>query len=206
MAIRGWLGPHDLPSVTPASEAVPIQRLSQAGQMGDIGLFIDERVKAASSFLVRATDSTSAGIRWTSSEILTTSPVKSVIISRAPFPDSAAAAPRAAEDSLKRGWIVIVARDRDNRVLSLHDLIGGRTRTECRTGRTIEKFIIGVPLTSEFSGAGVFDLDGSLSGFVIQCADSSRVAVPLSEVTRLLSDSAAAQADTSAKTGQPPGA
>jgi hypothetical protein len=185
--VRQKLIAPDAPKTTPPSEAFALQRLAQEGQLEEIAAYIDDRVKAVAPFVVRI-DGGASGIRWTRPDsVISTSATRPVVLIPIAASDTSRALMPAIADSLGADWLLLVARDGENRVVSAEGIAGGRTTMRCGP-RTIEKLVIGFSIMPEFAGAGVFDLGGHLRGMVVSCSDSAYAAVPVTEIARLLSD------------------
>jgi hypothetical protein len=103
--------------------------------------------------------------------------------------------------------VLVVGRDPGERIVSWYGMSGGRSYGRCGP-RIVEKYVLGLPLTPELAGAGVFDLAGKLRGMVVDCGDGY-AAVTGSEVRRLLADTTFiapidASADTTSDEGPAP--
>ena len=171
----------------PPSEASALQRLSQENQLRGMSTFINERVAAVSAFVVRIPALDASGIRWGNRDTVVTTAFGRPVVSLQTFGTDTLRAPFALEtDSVRRDWMLIVARDAGERVISWYGISGGRATSRCGQ-LVLDKFVLGFPIAPEFAGGGVFDLLGRARGMVVNCGDSF-AAIPASEVIRLLSD------------------
>jgi len=182
---RSWLTPTETPStVAPPSQATAMQQLSMEGQMRRTATFVAERVAATAPSVAYVPTSGASGVRWTRDTVLT---VDSATIVRAlvePAPDSALRLPTIAPDSVRRDWLLIVARDSANHILSTTSLAGGRSSVDCG-GRPVESYVLGAPLDERFAGGGIFNVAGEMLGMATWCGGRLR-ALPVSELRRLL--------------------
>jgi hypothetical protein len=181
---RRLLEPAEAPSTAPPSQATALQQLSMAGQLRRTAAFVAERAAEAAPFVVFEPASGASGVRLSGDTVLTTdfaTVVRAVTDSAA---DSLRRVPRIAPDSLRRDWLLIVARDPSNKLLSTSALSGGRSSTDC-AGRAVETYVLGALLDERFAGGGVFSVDGELLGMAAWCGGRVR-AVPALELRRLL--------------------
>ncbi|MEO5903013.1 MAG: hypothetical protein ABIQ55_03285 [Gemmatimonadaceae bacterium] len=198
--------PDDAPASTPVSEASALEQLSHENQLNDIATFINERIDASSAFVVRITDSTAAGVAWTTPDTLITT-AADLLVRKVQRPAFDSTSVRTAIDttSLAKGWLVVVGRDAGNRVVSWNGIGGGVTTISCRSSQ-LDRIVISVPQAPEFAGAGVFDLAGRLVGLVVNCGANGFAAIPPREIGRVLSASSvtADSLTDSATTTSPP--
>jgi hypothetical protein len=197
LAARDALIGPDAPPSAPPSEAAPLQRFSQESQLRDIAAYISGRVALVAPMVVRVDSVGASGLRWGERDtIITTSPERPVILVDPAAPDTVRPRLPAPQDSVRRDWLIVVARDPGGRIVSGYGIDGGRASGSCGP-HVIEKMVLGMAITREFAGAGIFDLDGRVRGMVVSCG-VELAPIPLREVTRLISDttSVAAPADT----------
>jgi hypothetical protein len=186
--VRQRLLRADTPAAAaPPSEASTLQQLSRGAQLQRMSEFLTERAAAAATLVEYRPDLEATGVRWTSDLIVSTRPDQLVVAVRAPA-DTARSAATIASDSIRRGWLLVVGRGADGRVISTSALEGGRMATQCGE-RNVEEYVLGVTLPAALAGAGLFDLDGRVLGIVVRCADRL-AAIPAREVARLLADTA----------------
>ncbi len=179
----------DAPPTTPLSEASALQQLSRENELSEIAAVINERVTASAAFVTRVGDSTTASaVAWTSRDSLITTSTDFLVkkIARPPG-DSAATQTAIDTASVATSWLVVVARDARNRVVSWNGIGGGVARSSCGP-RQLDRILIDVTQAPEFEGAGVFDLNGRVAGLVVNCGSGRLLAIPASEIGRLLSD------------------
>ena len=182
---RSWLTPTETPStVAPPSQATAMQQLSMEGQMRRTATFVAERVAATAPSVVYVPASRASGVRWTTDSVLTADSVTIVRALVEPAPDSALRLPTIAADSVRRDWLLIVARDSANHVLSMTGFAGGRSSADCG-GRPVETYVLGAPLDERFAGGGIFNVAGEILGMATWCGGRLR-ALPVSELRRLL--------------------
>lgn len=81
-------------------------------------------------------------------------------------------------------WLLIVGRTDDNQVLWTPAIYGGVRQTRC-SGETFRELVVNARVGKELSGAGAFDLDGVLVGFVANC-DGAYHLVSISDISSLL--------------------
>lgn len=180
--------PADAPGSTPVSEASALQHFARENQLSEIAAVIDERVTASAPFVTRIGNSTASAVAWiTSDSLITTGADFLVRKVERPLADSAAAQTAIDTASVATSWLVVVARDAGNRVVSWNGIAGGFARSSCGS-RQLDRIMINVPQVPEFEGAGVFDLNGRLAGLVVNCGPGSLTAIPPSEIGRALSD------------------
>ncbi len=142
---------------------------------------------AVAPMVVRVPTRDASGLRWGNRDtVITTSPERPVFVVEPIVPDSVRPRFAVTQDSLRRDWLLVVARDPGERLISWYGIYGGRSFGRCGT-RVVEKLMLGLPLTREFSGAGVFDLDGRVRGMIVDCG-SDLAAIPAPELRRLLAD------------------
>lgn len=171
------------------SESFTLERLSQENQLLDISAFIEKRVDAAAPLVVRVPSFNAAGIRWGARDtIVTTSPLRPVFVAVSHVPDTLRPAVDTTAPRSARGWLFVVGRDKDGRVISWQGISGGVTTTACGTNH-IDAYVLGFIPGSGFAGAGVFDLAGQLQGMVVNCG-SELVPIPRAEMLRLMADTA----------------
>lgn len=183
---RHWLQPSDAGHAAPPSQATAFQQLSMGGQLRRTAAFVNERVTASAASVSYVASAGAAGVRWTRDSVLTTDREHVVRMVAARASDSAQRAATLAPDTVRRDWLLVVARDSSSRVYSTAILSGGRAATSC-DGRGVETYVLGSPLDERFAGAGVFNVDGELLGMVAWCGARVR-AVPTRELRRLLAE------------------
>ncbi len=186
LARRALVGPGG-PQSAPPSEASTLQRLTQESQLRSISGYINERVAAIAPQVVRVPTRGASGIKWGDRDsVISTAPDRPVLLVLPVTADSLRPPFALDSDSVRRDWVLVVGRDPGERVVSWYGMSGGRSYGRCGE-RIVEKYVLGVPLTPELAGAGVFDLAGRLLGMVVDCGDGY-AAVTGSEVRRLLAD------------------
>ena len=163
------IGP-DAPQSAPPSEASALQRFSQENQLRSISTYIGERVDAVAPLVVRVATRDASGVRWGNRDTLVSTSAEQPVLVVEPILADSLRPPFAIQDSSRRDWLLVVARDPGERVISSYGVYGGRAFARCGP-KVIEKFVIGIALTSDFAGGGVFDLDGRLRGMVVNCGD-----------------------------------
>lgn len=182
---RSWLTPTETPSTAaPPSQATAMQQLSMEGQMRRTATFVAERVAATAPSVMYMPVSGASGVRWNRDTVLTADSatiVRAVIVLAS---DPALRLPTIAPDSVRRDWLLIVARDSANHVLSTTGLAGGRSSIDCG-GRSVETYVLGAPLDERFAGGGIFNVAGEMLGMAAWCGGRLR-ALPVSELRRLL--------------------
>jgi len=188
MARRALVVPG-APQTAPPSEASTLQRLTQENQLRSISVYINERIAAIAPQVVRVPARGASGIKWGDRDsVISTSPDRPVLLVQPVSSDSLRPPFALDSDSVRRDWVLVVGRDPGERVVSWYGMSGGRSYGRCG-GRIVDKYVLGVPLTPELSGAGVFDLAGRLRGMIVDCGDGY-AAVTGSELRRLLADTA----------------
>lgn len=179
----------------PPSEASALQRFSQENQLRGISGFVGERVAAVAPHVVRVPEHEASGIRWGGGDtIVTTRADRPAVAIVSAIPLEPRSPLSLDSDSVRRDWVIVVARDQVERVVSWSGMSGGRSSAACGP-RVVEKYVLGFPPGRDFAGGGVFDLAGRLRGMVIHCGDAL-VAVPASEVMRLMADTLAIVPDS----------
>ena len=190
LARDALIGP-DAPQSAPPSEAAALQRFSEANQLRGISTYLRERIAAVAPMVVRVPALDASGVKWGARDtVVTTSPGRPVLVVEPIVSDSVRPPSAPAGDSLRYDWLLVVARDPVQRIISWHGMHGGRSFGQCGT-RVVEKLMLGLALTREFAGAGIFDLDGRVRGMVIDCG-TDLAAVPGFELRRLLADTVTA--------------
>lgn len=179
----------------PPSEASALQRFSQENQVRSISGYLGERVAAVAPLVVRVPEYDASGILWGGGDTIVTTWVDRPAVAMV---SAIPVAPRPQlsldSDSVRRDWVIVVARDPAERVISWSGISGGRSSAACGR-RVVEKYVLGFPPGRDFAGGGVFDLAGRLRGMVVNCGDGV-VAVPASEVIRLMADTLAMVSDS----------
>ncbi|HKP14734.1 MAG TPA: hypothetical protein VJT85_01655 [Gemmatimonadaceae bacterium] len=196
---RRWLEPTKTPNTAaPPSQATAMQQLSMEGQLRRTASFLNERVTEMTPLVVFVPAFGSSGVRWTRDTLLTSDSTSIVRVVVASTPDSTLRVATIAPDSVRRDWLLIVARDSADRVLSTTSLAGGRSSVDCG-GVSVETYVLGAPLDERFAGGGIFNVSGEMLGMAAWCGGRVR-AVPALELRRLLAtpDTATALTDTSA--------
>lgn len=188
LAIRYAILPDDSPSTAPLSEASSLQQLSREGQLNDIAGFVNERISASSSYVLRVPEVNSTGVMWMMPDSVVTTTDSQTVVA-VPHSRTDSTSLRVSIDSLNSGsrWLVLVGRDDTNRIISWNGIAGGLTTSRCRT-RPVEKMVLGFPASAEFAGAGVFSLSGQLVGMVVNCGVNGLMALPATEIARILAD------------------
>ena len=183
LVARHLLEPDDAPVTAPPSQAAQLQQLSQEGQLRRSAAFVAERVTASAEQVEFVPSVGASGVRWRRDSVLTTDRVH-LVRALARTRDTLHARTAIAPDSVRRGWLLVVARDAAGRVLSTALLAGGRTAVRCGA-RQIERYVLGAQLEEQFAGAGLFSVDGTLLGMAAWC-EGRLVAVPVRQVLQLL--------------------
>lgn len=197
LIVRNTLITPGSPQTAPPSEASALQRFSQENQLRGISSYIEGRVAAVAPLMVRVPAYDASGMRWGRTDsVITTSATRPVLVVPSPTPDTLRPPVAIDGDSVRRDWVIVVGRDAGERVISWHGISGGRAAARCGT-HVIEKYVLGIPLTQDFAGAGVFDLTGRFRGMIIACPDGF-AAIPGRELLRLLADTTTMIPDTAA--------
>jgi hypothetical protein len=182
---RSWLTPTETPSTAaPPSQATAMQQLSMEGQMRRTATFVAERVAATATSVAYVAEAGASGVRWNRDTVLTADSVTIVRALVRPASDSTLRLATIAPDTVRRDWLLIVARDSANRVLSTTSLAGGRSSVDCG-GRPVETYVLGAPIDERFAGGGIFNVAGEMLGMATWCGGRLR-ALPVSELRRLL--------------------
>lgn len=183
LVVRHLLQPDDAPVPAPPSQAAQLQQLSQEGQLRRSAAYIAERVAAGAEHVEFVPSSGASGVRWRRDSVLTTDRahvVRAFELAHDTLRTRVAIAP----DSVRRDWLLVVARDGSGHVLSTALLAGGRATARCG-GRPVERYVFGAQLDEQFAGAGIFSVDGALLGMAVWC-DGRLVAVPVRQLLALL--------------------
>ena len=183
LVARHLLQPDDVPVPAPPSQATQLQQLSQEGQLRRSAAFIAERVAASAEHVEFVPASGASGVRWRRDSVLTTDRVH-VVRALEHARDTLRGRLAIAPDSVRRDWLLVVARDGSGHVLSTALLAGGRATARCG-GRLIERYVLGAQLDEQLAGAGIFSVDGTLLGMASWC-DGRLVAVPVRQLVALL--------------------
>jgi S1-C subfamily serine protease len=191
--VRRWLHDSDSAAPAPPSQAAAFQLLSQEGQLRRTAAYVAQRVSAAARFVEYVPAVGASGVRWATDTVLTTDSahiVRALVgaaAARAIDGDSSAHAVSVASDSVRRDWLLVVGRSPTGSVLSATVLAGGRAPAEC-DGRTVESFVLGMPLDERLAGAGLFSVTGEALGMAVWCG-ARVLPIPASEVARLARES-----------------
>jgi serine protease Do len=177
----------------PPSEASVLQQLSQEGQVRRLSDYLSERVAAVAPNVVYVADVNAAGVLLGHVDsLVTTAPGHPVFAARVPAVDSLRIPSVGDADPEQREWALVVGRTADGTIVSTAGILGGRAAGRCGQALATE-YVLNVSLHDSFAGAGVFDLGGRLIGTVVRC-NGRNAAIPISEVRRLLTASAATEA------------
>lgn len=175
------------PTPAPPSEAAMLQQLSQGGQLRHVASFVAEQVAAASAYVVYVPEHDASGVRWGRDTILTSDRRRPVVV----LPDGGTPASAGdtmpvvlAPDTVRRDWLLVVARGPSPRPLSALALSGGRVPVRCGAF-DVEAYVLAAPLEERLAGGGVFNVDGELLGMAVRCGERV-LAVPASQVRALL--------------------
>ena len=191
--VRRWLHDSETTASAPPSQAAAFQLLSQEGQLRRTAAYVAQRVTAAARFVEYVPAVGASGVRWAPDTVLTTDSTHIVrafvglAAARAVDGDSSARAVSMAPDSIRRDWLLVVGRSAAGGVLSATVLAGGRAPVEC-DGRTVESYVLGMPLDERLAGAGLFNVTGEALGMAVRCG-ASVLPIPASEVARLVRES-----------------
>jgi S1-C subfamily serine protease len=174
-------------AVAPPSEASALQQLSQEGQVRRLSSFLSARATDVAALVEYVPASNASGLRWRSVDtLITTFADRPIVMLRVTRTDTTRAPVIAPSDSLRGEWALVVARRRDGGVVTTAGVVGGRLTTTC-AGRDVQEYVLGVPISDGFAGAGLFDLDGRAIGIIARCG-RRLIALPAGEMARLLSD------------------
>lgn len=185
--VRNVLLRDDTPTpAAPPSQAAVFQQLTREGQLRRMSAYVAERVTAAAEFVEYVPSANASGVRWANDTVVTTDAARVAIPVRVASADTAHAAVTLAVDSVRRDWVLVVGRRADGQVISATGLAGGRITAEC-AGRTVEEYVLGVPLDDRLAGAGLFNLEGEALGMAVRCGDRV-AALPARELGRLLAN------------------
>lgn len=99
----------------------------------------------------------------------------------------------------QENWTLTVARSSENQPLWIASLRGATTASQCN-GVEFQELALNATLDASFTGAGIFNLDGSLAGIAVPC-DGSLRAVSVSSIASLLAASSSAERLFSEKFG-----
>lgn len=181
---RRWLETPRAASAAPPSQASALQQLSMSGQLRRTATFVAERAAESGAFITFVPATGATGIRWRNDTLVTTDRTHVVRALVSASADSGQGVVRIAPDTVRRDWLLVVARDSSGHLLSTSTLAGGRTTTSCG-GRMLERYVLGAPLDERLAGAGIFNVDGELLGMAVWCGERV-VAIPAREITPLL--------------------
>jgi hypothetical protein len=185
LVTRHLLEPDDSPVTAPPSQAAQLQQLSQEGQLRRSAAYVAERVAASAGHVEFVPSTGTSGVRWRRDAVLTTDHVR-VVRAIARARDTLHARLAIASDSVRRDWLLVVARDASGHVLSTALLAGGRTSVRCGS-RRVERYVLGAQLDEQLAGAGIFSVDGTLLGMAVWC-DGRLVALPVRQLLQLLAE------------------
>ncbi|HTK47233.1 MAG TPA: PDZ domain-containing protein [Gemmatimonadaceae bacterium] len=191
--VRRWLHDSETAAPAPPSQAAAFQLLSQEGQLQRTAAYVAQRVGAVARFVEYVPAVHASGVRWAADTVFTTDSVHIVralvgtAAARAIDGDSSAHAVSVARDSVRRDWLLVVGRSPTGSVLSATVLSGGRAPVDC-AGRTVESFVLGMPLDERLAGAGLFNVTGEALGMAVWCG-ARVLAIPAHEVARLARES-----------------
>jgi hypothetical protein len=183
LVVRHLLEPDAAPASAPPSQAAALQQLSQEGQLRRSASYVAERVGESAEHVEFVPGIGSSGLRWGRDSVLTTDHAH-VVRAVAGTRDSVRGRMAIAPDSVRRDWLLVVARDASDRVLSAALLAGGRTTVRCAS-RPIERYVLGAQLDEQFAGAGIFSVDGALLGMAVWC-EGRLVGVPIRQLLGML--------------------
>ena len=196
LVVRQKLVEPEDPKMAPPSEAAALQAFSEENEMKAMSRYLAKRTRDVAKHVVRVAALDASGVTWGSNDkVVSTTVGRPVLIVPSASEDTLRPPIAYQSDSASSGWLIVVARDADDAVLSLSGLSGGRTNILCGT-RSVRRFVLGVPLSADFAGAGVFDLTGRVRGMVIRCGTTGFAAIPAREVTRLMADTLPALPDS----------
>ena len=188
--VRGRLRRAETPVPrAPLSEAGALQQISQESQLRRMSGYLAERTAALAPLVQYVPSVGAAGLVWTRGTVLTTRPERAVVAVAVPDADTLEPGVTLAPDTVRRDWVLVVGRRADGEVVSASGISGGRTTARC-ADRQLREYVLGIPLSDGFAGAGLFDLQGHALGMVVRC-DDRVTAIPTSEIIRLLADTSA---------------
>lgn len=174
LIIGAFLRPKKFTPEPPSpSEMASLQERVRREQIGEMAAYFAKRAQAVAKYVVYSPENGSSAVAWQQDgQVLTT---------RATGPDSLepllvgpsanVSKPSSTRDPAAGGWILIVARTREDQLLWTPAVFGGSKPSKCN-GETYRELIINARLGSAMSGAGVFDLDGALIGVVANCSSA----------------------------------
>lgn len=166
------------PQPPPPSETATLQSRVQRDELAQTVSYLAQRAQVLAQHVMYDPGHDSSAVVWDKSgQVLTTAgphpgrfdPPLLLLMRDGETPPPA----RAAEQSASR-WFIIVGRTAHDRLLWTPAINGGTRQSTC-SGGDYNELVVNAPLDAGMSGAGAFDLDGTLHGIVAPCDGTFRL-------------------------------
>jgi PDZ domain len=175
------------PQPPPPSESATLQSRIQRDDLAETASYLGQRAQVFAQHVLYDPDHGSSALVWEKSgQVLTTPGPKTGV-----FDPPLLLRPRASETGPPKrateqnaGWLIVVARSANDRLLWTPAIYGGNRQSTC-SGGDYDELVVNVPLDAALSGAGAFDLDGTLHGIVAPC-DGTFHLISVASIPRLL--------------------
>jgi hypothetical protein len=176
------------PQPSSPSETATLQARIQRDDLAQTVSYLAQRAQVLAQHVVYDPDHDSSAVVWEQSgQLLTTSGAKPGLVDPPLLllmRDIGTPPPaHAAEQSASR-WLILVGRTANDRLLWTPAIYGGARYSTC-SGGAYNELVVNVPLDAGLSGAGAFDVDGSLHGIVAPC-DGTFHLISVRSISRLL--------------------
>ena len=170
------------------SETATLQARLQRDDLTQTVSYLAQRAQFIAQYVAYDPDHDSSAVIWErSGQVLSTAgphpglfdPPVFLLVRNGEMPPPA----RSAQPSASR-WLIIVAKSASGQLLWTPAIYGGTRQSTC-SGGGYDELIVNAPLADGLSGAGAFDLDGTLHGIVAPCDGAFRL-ISVTSVSRLL--------------------
>ena len=179
-----------VPEPPSPSETATLQARIERDDLAATASYLAQRAQFLARYILYERDRNASAVVWEKSgQILTTAGAHPGLFdpplllltrdSETPPPP-----PRASELNAKSRWLTIVGRTANDRLVWTLGIYGGSRQSTC-SGVVYEELVVNAPLDGGLSGAGAFDLDGTLHGIVAPCDGMFRL-VSVTSVSEFL--------------------
>lgn len=163
----------ELPQPPSPSETARLQELVRREDFRRMANYLAERAGAVSQYVIYISDRESSAVAWEGDgQVLTTGRDVPLTTVKTTLPQPR---PPTSDAGMTGHWVVIVGRSPDEQRIWTGALVAGQQTASC-DGLPYGELLVNAPISSTFRGAGVFSLDGELTGIVIRCEEETHIA------------------------------
>jgi hypothetical protein len=189
--IGGRYRPRQAETAPSPTETASLQQSVRRDQAAGIGRYLASRAAELADQVVFLPSSRTSGVRYESpTKVLTVDgsgeliePVLTVV----DVSSNVKPAPVITSQRNPDNWVLVVGRSSKDQPLWTAVIQGVKETAICNDV-TYQRLVLNVTLDKSFTGAGAFDLDGSLAGIVMPCAGALHI-VSIESVPDLLAKS-----------------